>query len=76
MPKWLVWVHDPCPEGGWHVHMTCDSMEEAVAETKKHNAEEKKRLAEMKADDPECDHWCYDRAMVTPEAVFKIEVSD
>lgn len=85
MSKWLVWTHDPCPEGGWHIYMTCDTLEDATIKLKEkneqekrrfkeYNEEEKERIKEIVGDGPV--YVCYDEGMITPEAVLKVRVDE
>jgi hypothetical protein len=78
---WLLWTHDPCPEGGWHISGEFDTKEQAIEAAKKLDADAEKRHQEMvefcKQEDP-ARPWrrgdeCYDGCMVTPNEVFKIQ---
>lgn len=71
--RFLVWVHDPCQEGGWHTLSETDTFEEAVRRAKKIHEEELKRLAEMREDNPSY-IGCYDEVAVTPDFVLKLVV--
>ena len=82
---WLLWEHDPCPEGGWHIGGSFDTKEEAIAAAKLRHEEASKRHQEMveyikkKESEGRPDRewlWednCYDGAIVTPNFVFKID---
>lgn len=77
---WLLWEHDPCPEGGWSV-AGFDTREAAEAAAKFRHEEAEKRHLEMvqyceetKSPDP----WlrsdnCYDGCVVTPGIVFRLD---
>ena len=77
---WIVWTHDPCMEGGWHVHGEFDTKEEAVKAAQEHDAEEEARFQKILHGNTRghtrrrirsiC---CYDGCIVTPAPVFKIE---
>lgn len=71
--KWLVWTHDPCPEGGWHIMGEFDTQEEAIEKAKAHHEREMEFNKGMHADMPDY-IGCYDACMVTPEAVFRLDV--
>lgn len=68
---WLLWVHDPCPEGGWHIQATFDSQEDAIAAAKANHERELRDLEEMRKDMPDY-NGCYDGCMVTSREVFRI----
>lgn len=76
---WILWTHDPCPEGGWHIRGYFDTKEEAIAEAKAQDAHEEKRHQEMvefcKDDERGWSRGdnCYDGCMVTPNEVFRIK---
>ena len=78
---WFLWVHDPCPEGGWTIMGTFDTQEEAVAQGKANHEREEKHYQEMLKYCAENDRekpWkrssnCYDGFIVTPAAVFKMD---
>lgn len=78
MKPWLLWAHDPCPEGGWHTRGEYDTKEEAIEAAKALDAAEEKRHLEMVEYCKDDDHpWqrgsnCYDGCMVTPSAVFSL----
>lgn len=81
---WILWEHDPCPEGGWHIGGFFDTQDEAMTAAKKRHEEAFKRHWEMveylkkKENDSGIKRewvWgnnCYDGAIVTPNAVFQI----
>lgn len=74
---WLLWTHDPCPEGGWHIRGEFDTQEEAIQEAKTIDAFERKHHLEMvefcKDDSTPYSGGCYDGCMVTPSEVFRID---
>lgn len=79
--KFLVWIHDPCSEGGWQMKEEFETAEEAIEGAKRINAEEEKMRNEMMADMDEAGKgkyfsWCYDEAIVTQEPVFKIRLKE
>lgn len=48
--NYLIWTHDPCPEGGWHIARTCESLERATELAKAIHEEEKIRIEEIRND--------------------------
>lgn len=81
MKPWLIWAHDPCPEGGWHIRGDFDTKEEAIEAAKALDASEEKRHQEMVEScrkDGRGREWqrgdnCYDGCMVTSNEVFRID---
>lgn len=79
---WLLWEHDPCPEGGWSIHSQYDTKEEAEAAGKLLDIEKERQFLQMVAFcEKQVNHepWvrsneCYDGCMVTPRPVFMIRV--
>lgn len=79
---WLLWVHDPCYEGGWHILGQFDTKEAAIEAAKaNHEAEEKHHFDMVEycktRDRPE--PWkrsdnCYDGCIITRGEEFRIEV--
>lgn len=77
---WLLWAHDPCPEGGWHISGEFDTQEEAILAAKAQDAHEEKRHREMveHCKNGNLRPWqrgdnCYDGCLVTPSEVFMIK---
>ncbi len=70
---WLLWVHDPCMEGGWHIRGGFETREEAEAEAKAQHEREMKDIEDMRKDYPEY-HPCYDGCAVTPGFCFELDV--
>jgi len=83
LKAWIVWAHDPCQEGGWHIHGSYNTKEEAVAQAKALHAREVKSyresVEESKKEEqpyPREYRWgmfCYDSCMVTGGDVFSLE---
>lgn len=83
---WLLWTHDPCPEGGWHLAGEFDTQEEAVQAARVYHQEQKKRHQDMVEHCLEGDRkfktiWlhgmsCYDKCKVTGGDVFNLEYGD
>jgi hypothetical protein len=79
---WVLWSHDPCPEGGWGIYGEFDTKEEAIEAAKRHHEEWEERHRRMvdhhmKDPLPDGTPWtwaceCYDGCMVTPSSVFGI----
>jgi len=69
---WLLWTHDPCYEGGWHISGEFDTEEEATQAAKEQHERELKCLEDIRKESPDY-VGCYDVTMVTPGAVFTLE---
>lgn len=80
---WLLWTHDPCPEGGWRLAGEFDTQEEAVQaarETHKREAEQHRGTVEHGLEENRTfksiwthDMNCYDKCIVTGGEVFRME---
>lgn len=78
---WLLWVHDPCVEGGWCVS-GFDTEEEAIAAAKIRHAQAEvnfQQMVEHCKNDNRREPWvreneCYDGCVVTPGLVFRLDV--
>lgn len=78
---WLLWVHDPCQEGGWGVS-GFDTREAAIEAAKARHAQADvhfERMVEYCKKTEGRDPWlredeCYDGCMVTPGFVFRLDV--
>lgn len=77
---WILWTHDPCPEGGWHVRSMYDTQEEAIAAADRLHEEEERHYREMvehcKEEEVPPKRWprryhCYDKCVVTPGVVYE-----
>lgn len=75
---WLVWAHDPCPEGGWSIIEGFETQDEAVNFAKAHHTDEQKNLAHKEARFAERGQkvlfHCYSGVMVTPGEVFSLDL--
>jgi len=78
---WILWAHDPCPEGGWHIRGSYDTQDEAIREAKTLHAREV-RIYMDTLNDPDRDpdrerpawgFFCYDACMVTGGEVFSLD---
>ena len=78
---WILWAFDPCPDGGWSIQGGFDTEEEATLAAKALHAREVKSFREQvefdkgegRKDQRTWDRWCYNRCVVTPGHVFKID---
>lgn len=81
---YLIWTHDPGPEGGWHIHDRKETFEEAKKCAEVYHEEQIKDLAEY-IEFRKKEHeerglpmpptmWWYDKVMVTSAGVFELEM--
>lgn len=78
---WLLWIHDPCQEGGWSVG-GFDTQEEAIAAAKARHAQAEvnfQQMVEYSKNNSWPEVWtreneCYDGCIVTPGLLFRVEV--
>jgi len=81
---WLVWAHDPCQEGGWHISSQHDTKDEALAAAKALDERQEKQfrdMVELSKTNRKRDEWlrsyeCYDGCMVTSGPVSMIRVDN
>jgi len=76
---WLLWAHDPCPDGGWSLRGEFDTKEEAIKAAQTLHAREEKLHQEMVEEHKQegFDPWkrgdnCYDRCIVTGGEAFSL----
>lgn len=55
--SFIVWTHDPCYEGGWHIHVVVNTWEEALAAAEQIHAHEEAICQDGGG--------CYDKTMIT-----------
>ena len=73
----LIWTHDPCREGGWHIQSHAMTFEEAKKRAEENHQRELENFERVKESGLE--HRpeiliCYDTTMVTSAALFKIKL--